>query len=380
MNDSGQTVCLCMIVKNENHVIRRCLQSVLPLIDCWVIVDTGSSDGTQQAIRSFLRDVPGELYERPWVDFAVNRSESLAFANGRATYLLVIDADEVLEYDEDFRLPHLQAGAYDFVIHSGSLEYYKTQLLRTTVPWRYEGVVHEHVITDVPHTRERLTGLRTLRIPDGARARDPLTYRKDALLLEGAVLQDPGNARHMFYLAQSYADAGEIDLALDRYRKRVAMGGWPEEVYCALYQIARLQEGKGGAWPPVMEAYLAAYAFRPERAEPLYRVGFQYQALRQFPLAHLFLARAMRLPYPKAELLFVEKDTYDYLLPLEYSVACYYVGEYAEAIRVCHSLLSDPSLNADQVDQVTRNLQFSLDATAMLSFDEPILVGGAADG
>lgn len=372
MNRFGQTVCLCMIVKNEEHVIRRCLQSVLPILDHWVIVDTGSTDGTQQAIRSFLQDVPGELFERPWVDFATNRTESLTYAAGRATHLFVIDADEVLEYDTDFELPHLEADAYDLVVRSGQLEYYKTQLLRAALPWSYTGVVHEHVTTAEPHTRERLPCMWTMRIPDGARSQDPLTYRKDALLLEGAVLREPGNARHMFYLAQSYADAGEVDLSIDRYRKRVEMGGWPEEVYCALYQIARLQEKKGGDWPPVMEAYLAAYGFHPGRAEPLYRIGMQYQALRQFRIAHLFFARAISLPYPETDILFVEKAVYEYLLPLEYSVACYYIGQYAESLRVCDGLLQNPTLTPEQVEHIVRNRQFSQDAVPPASVENDL--------
>ena len=70
---------LCMIVKNEARVIRRCLESVLPLLDYVLIVDTGSNDGTQQAIRDFLRekDLPGEVVEEPWRDFAYNRSFAL---------------------------------------------------------------------------------------------------------------------------------------------------------------------------------------------------------------------------------------------------------------------------------------------------------------
>src|ERR1700732_422892 len=65
-----KTVCLNMIVKDETRVIRRCLESVKPVIDYWVIVDTGSTDGTQAMIKDFMKDVPGELQERPWVDFA----------------------------------------------------------------------------------------------------------------------------------------------------------------------------------------------------------------------------------------------------------------------------------------------------------------------
>ena len=171
-----------MIVKNESHVISRCLGSVLPLLDAWVIVDTGSTDGTQQSVQTFLSHLPGELIERPWINFAHNRSESLRLARGRADYLLVIDADEVLELSPGFKLPTLTADAYDFEMLSIHLTYYKTQLVRESLAWRYQGVVHEYICTagETEPTRERLPGVRTLRIPDGARAKDPLTYRRDA--------------------------------------------------------------------------------------------------------------------------------------------------------------------------------------------------------
>ena len=52
MTRDGQTICLNMIVRNEAPVIRRCLDSVMPIIDSWVIVDTGSTDGTQTSSRA----------------------------------------------------------------------------------------------------------------------------------------------------------------------------------------------------------------------------------------------------------------------------------------------------------------------------------------
>jgi len=104
-----QTICLNMIVKNEARVIRRCLDTVRPFIDRWVIVDTGSTDGTQALIREVLQGVPGELHERRWKDFAHNRNEALALARGQGDYVLVIDADEQLVAEPGFRMPDLDA-------------------------------------------------------------------------------------------------------------------------------------------------------------------------------------------------------------------------------------------------------------------------------
>ena len=75
-------VTLVMIVKDESRVIERCLASVLPVIDSWVIVDTGSTDDTKEKIKKFFDNVgiPGELHESKWVNFGTNRTEALELA------------------------------------------------------------------------------------------------------------------------------------------------------------------------------------------------------------------------------------------------------------------------------------------------------------
>jgi glycosyltransferase involved in cell wall biosynthesis len=105
-------ICLNMIVKDEAHVIERCLVSVRAFIDTWVIVDTGSTDGTQQRIRALLQAVPGSLCERPWRGFAENRNEAMELARYVAEYSMVMDADEELIAEPDFCMPRLTADAY----------------------------------------------------------------------------------------------------------------------------------------------------------------------------------------------------------------------------------------------------------------------------
>jgi tetratricopeptide (TPR) repeat protein len=353
-----------MIVKNEHHVLRRCLQSVRPLIDTWLIVDTGSTDGTQELARDFFRDLPGELIERPWKNFGHNRTESVALSRNRADYLLIMDADEFLIAEPEFQFPGLTCDAYDVALDLNGITYYRNQLVRSDLPWRYVGVLHEYITCEVPHTQCRLTGAKVHIVLEGARSSDPLKYRRDALVLEEALLEEPSNDRYMFYLAQSYRDAREYALAINRYQRRVEMGGFPEEVWYSRFEIARLKELQGDPRGEVLDAYLQAYAGRPHRAEPLYRIGIGYQQRKEFQLARLFFGQALQLPYPAQDLLFVETDMYQYLLPLEYAVACYWLGLHSEAIEVTDHLLANVSLAQDRREHLLRNRAFSIEAIA----------------
>jgi glycosyltransferase involved in cell wall biosynthesis len=71
-----------MIVKNEAEVLPRLLSSVKDYIDYYVIVDTGSTDDTIALIRQEMAGygIDGEVHERPWVNFGVNRQQSLELA------------------------------------------------------------------------------------------------------------------------------------------------------------------------------------------------------------------------------------------------------------------------------------------------------------
>src|SRR5579883_1017327 len=137
------TICLNMIVKDESRVIRRCLTSVKDLIDYWVIVDTGSTDGTQEIIREFLKDIPGELHERPWVNFGHNRNEALKLAKNKSDYLLFIDADEELVFAKPLQKSKLNKDAYIASLWEEGSRGKRCLLINNQLEWRWEGVIHE---------------------------------------------------------------------------------------------------------------------------------------------------------------------------------------------------------------------------------------------
>lgn len=351
-----------MIVKNESRVIRRCLDSVLPFIHHWVIVDTGSTDGTQDLIRRHLGEVPGELHERPWKNFGHNRSEGLELARGKADYILIMDADEVLEVPPGYRLPELESEQYMLLHrHRSSTEtgWELGTLVKAALPWRYEGVLHEHIACDAPHRRKSLRGPIVWGYFDSARNVDPKKkYANDARILEEALRDEPNNARYVFYLAQSYRDCDELDKAIETYARRAAMGGWEEEVYYALLQVGVLGQRAKRDPTSVVAAFLRAYQYRPTRAEALVELAAHHRGTHEWALAELYARAALSIAMP-ADILFVDASVYEWRVLDELAIATYYTKKYAESAALNRRLLSEGKLPAAQRARVEENLGFS---------------------
>ena len=354
---AGKTICLNMIVKNEAPIIRRCLESVRPFIDCWAIVDTGSTDGTQDIVRAFLRGMPGELYERPWRDFAHNRTEALELARGKADYTLIIDADDTLEAAPGATLPALTADAYVLDIADTASTYSRTQLVRGALPWRYEGVVHEYITCGGAVSREKLAGVRMRRNYDGARRRDPQAYRRDAAVLEAALQTETKpflQARYRFYLAQSYRDCGEQEKALENYLVRAGLGFWQQEVFMSLLYAARLKEELGHPDGEVIAAYEAAANAGPGNAEALHAASRFCRGKRLHERGYRFAAKGLTIPYPR-NALFVLDWVYEYGLLDEFALNAYWTGRHAVCAEACDRLLSEGKLPANERERVLGN-------------------------
>jgi len=241
-------ICLNMIVKDESHIIVDTLTKLLSKmpIDYWVISDTGSTDNTQEIIKTFFKErgIPGELYEDKWENFAHNRTLALEHAHGKSEYIFVFDADD--ELCGDFQLPVLTEDAYHIQFGDANGTSYTRVLLvnNNTKKWRYLSVIHEFIdCVDNSHTSGVIAGnYYCVSGRLGNRSKDPDKYLKDALVLEKAHAEalaknDLLYFRYAFYCANSYFDYGKYEDAIKWYKITLGQGNWEQEKYVSCMKL-----------------------------------------------------------------------------------------------------------------------------------------------
>lgn len=352
------SISLNMIVRNEAHCIKRCLDSVRGLISHWVICDTGSTDDTTQIIRSQLAGIPGELFEDEWVNFAHNRTLGLERARGKADYHLIVDADMTLEVDAGFDPATLSADGY-FLKFNGDTEWQVIRLVSDRHRWEYKGAAHEYICSDTARQKVKLPWLSLTHHQDGGSR--PGRFEKYLQLLLESHKREPNDPRTVFYIAQTYKDTNRPAEAIEWYLRRLTLDGWEEETWYAAYQLACCKQATGYRWSDVLISFLDAFQLRPWRLEPLLPICQTYRSLGQFALAHMFSRPILTAPYPD-DLLFIERPVYDYALLTEHAIACYWVGEHEEAVRLNERILKVPNLPANYHASAFRNRNLSLQA------------------
>jgi tetratricopeptide (TPR) repeat protein len=335
-------VCLNMIVKDETPVIERLLRSVRSAIDYFVIVDTGSSDGTPDLIHRLARDLnlPGEIHFRDWVNFGHNRQQALelALAADKCDWLLLIDADQELVCPNPGFFERLEPGfSYWLAIHSNEMRGMLPNLIDVRhAQWEWQDPLHEYIkfLGGSDHRKHTDQAWILFHQGEGVRSRG-LTKRekflRDAVLLEAAVKEKPQNPRYRFYLAQSYRDAGEPLQAFKNYDRRSRMvGGHDEETYEAQYEKARLAIGIGHGQEVVIPEIIRAYRIRPTRAEPLWLLARYCRSHGFFADGYQCAQIGIRIPYPE-DVLTVNKAVYDWRLLHEYACCAHAIGRFGEA-------------------------------------------------
>lgn len=324
---------LCMIVKNESHVILESLNCTLPLIDTYCIVDTGSTDDTVQKIKDFYSDkgIEGEVHHSTWKDFGTNRSEALKLCDGKMDYILVIDADDLMSFPDNAKqlLTELinisHPNGFQIVIRQGDLRYYRAQIFKANDDWKYIGVLHEYPSNSKESVVPKLPDIfwmESRRL--GGRNRTGDKTQRDVDILTKGLEQEPDNDRYVFYLAQSHRDNNNPTMAIKYYKQRFKMGRWHEEAWFSAYQVGEAYRRLGNIHK--FEYWMQkAFEFRPSRAEPLYKLVEHFRASGNFHKAYEYYLKGSKIPYPKDDVLFVEGNIYKGLFEYDCSIIEYYI-------------------------------------------------------
>jgi len=350
---------LILMIKNESKIIKRCLESVKEVVDAFCILDTGSTDNTVELVNEFLTTNTGCLTVEPWKDFGYNRTVS--FQNAQkyvrdtlqwdltTTYGLLLDADMIFNAGK-LREQTLDKIGYQIIQINGRLEYSNIRIIRLDFNWKCIGPTHEYwhgpsetvLSKDICYIDDR---------NDGGCKQDK--FQRDCRLLLDAVESDPTNARHVFYLAQTYKDTGQLEEAVKWYKKRYEMGGWVEEQYISAYNIAKITHDKEWVWK--------AHECNPKRIECLVSYLTYCRTIGKFSQELFAMALyCSSVKKPTDQRLFLEPDVYDWKVWDELSLIAYYTGHRDLAKMMFEKLISDNKAPSTEMERIKKNYQFTL--------------------
>lgn len=348
---------LNVICKNEEKVIGRMLRSVAPLIDYYVIIDTGSTDNTKKVIEETTKElgIPGEIHDHDWVDFCTARNFALEKIQGKAEWGFWIDCDEQLILDERFNKEKLYRSlktvdVASTKVHYGGQKYFRSQLFRVDYGWEWRGAVHEVMFPPEGKTPNggMVEGLYTLVTPDGnswgdrSQEAQKKKYLEHAELLKEYIKKDD-DVRWIFYLAQSYRDAFEWEQAEYWYNERLKQRkGYWEELYWSAMMVAAMKMNQQKPAGEILKAYLDCGQYDINRCEHLIPVIKQYQASKNWQLSYLFSKHCYdnhkKSPFPKSTL-FISNDCYDWQILDLHCVNAFYMRKYSEAKSAYNKLI-----------------------------------------
>ena len=349
-----------MIVKDEARVIERCLEAARPWIDALCVCDTGSSDATPAVIEAFAarHGLACTVPRHAWQDFGANRSRALEAArellvrlgwDPAHTFLLLLDADQVLEGAATTPRADLGEDAYALEQQNGSERYWNVRLVRASHALRYVGATHEYLDVRGDARRGRLPGLVVRDHNDGGSRADK--FERDRVLLEAQLERTPGDARTLFYLARTYRALGQRLKALALFRRRIEAGGWIEERWHAWFESAELLR-EGGEEREARRCLLRARRLDAARAEADHLLAVLHREAGRQARAASAARRAARRPFPQDRSLFLEGAVYGWRARIELALCAVGTRHHEAGFDALEGLLTDRDVPAREKHHV----------------------------
>lgn len=334
-------ICLNMIVKNESKIITRLFDTVLPIIDTYLICDTGSTDDTIEIINNYFKgkNIKGKIIKEPFKNFGYNRTFALLAVkelDQKVDYILLLDADMCLVIEPTFKKENLTLDYYTIKQKNSQISYYNTRLIKVDCNAKCIGSTHEYYSIPNGKIGGKLDDLWIDDIGDGGCKSDK--FERDILLLTEELKEQPNNSRTIFYLAQSYHCLNKYDDSIKYYQKRIEVGGWIEERWYSAYKIGIMLLSQNKPIEAIFW-WLKAYDIHPKRAENIYQICKYYRENSNHHLSYHFYQLGKAIISDKInDVLFIEHDVYNYLFDYEYTILAYYLNLPNAGYKSCQLL------------------------------------------
>jgi len=348
------SVVVVIMIKNEEPVIEATLQ---PFVDAgiqeYLVFDTGSTDKTIEVTQKFFERnniKHAIIKQEPFIDFATSRNRALILTEENfpnAEFMIMLDAEWYMHGVDkliDFCDAHKNDQCPSYLVRlimNETLDFYAPRLIKMSSKSRFYGVVHETLDNT---TKEKAPAAAYFEVTTSRFGREKSKNRwyRDKDLLLNEHLKNPKDARTVFYLAQTYDCLEDPENARKYYKIRIKTPGWYEENFVTLYRLAQVDENLGNRekdngnmglaeeyYKEAYYYYLEAYQNRPVRVESLIKFAQFCWFHDKKELCYMLAKRACEIPYPETDILFVEKNLYDFIRWDLLGISAWYVGEYA---------------------------------------------------
>ncbi|WP_427179721.1 glycosyltransferase [Paenibacillus sp. TC-CSREp1] len=311
-HQKAQRISLCMIVKDEEELLPRCLESVRGAVDEIIVVDTGSSDRSV----AIARKHGAMVVEFAWCDdFAAARNAGLELATG--DWILFLDADEALDTAarEQIRSWTAVSGCDGLFLnihnYTGSGQQGATvnpvlRLFRNAPEHRFTGRIHEQIAAAICERNPEAAFHVTDMVIHHYGYQTVIVERKDKVnrnvrLLQQAVMEEPNQPFHHYNLGVEYLRTGQAEQALESFGKAREMIDPAVTSYAHLlfkYEVRCLEHLH--RWPEAMERVDEALQLFPEYTDLMHHRAICADALGDTDTAELSLREAVRQGPPPA--------------------------------------------------------------------------------
>jgi|GEM_PF-3228573 len=324
------TIACVMIVKNEEEVLERCIDSVKQIVTEYIIVDTGSTDSTKDIIKKY-----GKLYEIPFENFVKTKNDALKIADkSKCDYILWMDADEYfINNGAEKLMQHIiNNPALDYIItdiqdvYSDENiivnEYTRVRLWKNHKGYKFEGPgIHEYIncTNGTPLTDRSIK----IHHKHKTKGKDYKANFEFYIKTMTAWLEEhPNDLRALFYLGETYRFAHNFRRSNEYYMRYLSLPNhYRDEMYWASYCIAQNYYYIGDIELALKELD-RTISLDTRRAEAYYLKGFIYFWIEDWDKCIQYLETAYRCePMPDVSH-FTERDKYD-IAPLDFLAIAY---------------------------------------------------------